>query len=162
MKSRARTPATTAGRQRQDHRDGEMPGIGLAGQRIADENRQLREIDGDDREDRAKLNQNHEGRGLGQAEEMPGQQQMTGRAHRQEFGQAFDDAEDERNKQALFVHCRAVPCGKPSLAPLAVFANGVKFGEQARRDATVRSPSHLCGGLLRFGNWTSTRGTADD
>ncbi len=56
------------------------------------------EIDRQDGEDGAELDQHHEGLAEGvvvEAEEALDQQQMPGRGNRQEFGQALDDAEDE-------------------------------------------------------------------
>ena len=85
----------------QDHRKGELPGIGLAGQRIADQQAQLGEIDGDDGQDRPELDQHDEGRRLGQAEEMAGQQQVAGGADRQEFGKAFENSQHQRHKKTL-------------------------------------------------------------
>ena len=57
------------------------------------------EIDRQQRQDRAELDQHREGLAevvVVEAEEVLHQQQMAGRGHRQEFGQALDDAEDER------------------------------------------------------------------
>ena len=56
------------------------------------------EIDRQDCQDGAELNQNHEGlaeRLVIESEEALDQQQMPGRGHRQEFRQALDDAENE-------------------------------------------------------------------
>ena len=57
------------------------------------------EIDRQQRQDGAELDQHREGLAEGvvaPAEEVLHQQQMAGRGHRQEFGQALDDAEDGR------------------------------------------------------------------
>ncbi len=88
----------------EDHRHGEMPGIGLARQRIADQHRQLGEIDGYDSKNSAELDQDDEAGRLRQPEEMPGQQQVAGRTYRQELGEPLDDPENERNEKALLVH----------------------------------------------------------
>ena len=56
------------------------------------------EIDGQDRQNGAELDQHHEGLAesvVVEAEETLDQQQMPGRGHRQELGQTLDDAEDE-------------------------------------------------------------------
>ena len=55
------------------------------------------EIDRQQRQDGAELDQHVERlaeRLIVEAEKMPDQQQMPGRGHRDEFGQALDDAEE--------------------------------------------------------------------
>ena len=55
-----------------------------------------------DQRGRAELNEDRERlseRVVTPAEEILHQQQMSGRRHRQEFGEAFDDAEDRRLEQ---------------------------------------------------------------
>ena len=59
----------------------------------------LREIDRDDGEDRAELDQDREALPeivVAEIEEAFRQQQMAGRGHRQEFGHALDNAENHR------------------------------------------------------------------
>ena len=56
------------------------------------------EVDRQQRQDRAELDQDREGLAevvVAEAEEMLDQQQMPGRRDREEFGEALDDAEHE-------------------------------------------------------------------
>ena len=58
-------------------------------------------VEDDDREDRAQLDDDVERRPLlrVEAEQLGGEDQVAGRGDRQEFGDALDDAEDDRDQQ---------------------------------------------------------------
>ncbi len=63
------------------------------------------EIDGEDGEDRAELDQDLEGlAGRLEAEEMTGEQYVPGRGNRDEFGQALQQAEHEGVDERLIFH----------------------------------------------------------
>ena len=63
------------------------------------------EIDGEDRQDRAELDQHLEGlAGRFEAEEMAGQQDMAGRRDRDELGQPLEQAEQQGFDDRLIFH----------------------------------------------------------
>src|SRR5262249_22115964 len=74
------------------------------------------EIDRQQRQDRAELDQDREGVAeilVAEAEEMLHQQQMSGRRHRQILGQSLDEAEDDRldDVQHGGIRLREAPAG---------------------------------------------------
>jgi len=72
-----------------------------SGQGLAD----LGGIDPDDRQDRAKLNHHLEGlAGTLETQKMPRQQDMPGRGHRNELGQPFEKAKQQRRKRGVGHH----------------------------------------------------------
>ena len=86
------------GQERHQHADDEAPVVGI-GEHAERDPPQLGEIDHDDRENRAELNQHDETvpeSALAEIEEALRQQQMAGRGNRQEFRDALDDAENHR------------------------------------------------------------------
>ena len=86
------------GQERHQHADDESPVLGI-GEHAERDPPQFDEIDGDNRQDRAELNQHREAvpeTALAEIEESFRQQQMAGRGHRQEFRDALDDAENHR------------------------------------------------------------------
>ena len=95
-------PASSAdhgrGQERHQHADDEAPVVGI-GEHAERDPPQFGEIDHDNRENRAELNQHGEALpeiALAEIEEAFRQQQMAGRGHRQEFRDALDDAENHR------------------------------------------------------------------
>src|SRR5262249_4393173 len=84
--------------------DDESPGSRVARQLLGDPEQTPR-IDGDDGEDGAELNQHLEGLAGGfEAEEVPGEQDVTGRADRNEFRQALERAEQQRVQNPFELH----------------------------------------------------------
>src|SRR5690606_9085365 len=66
---------------------------------------QTAEIDRQDRQDRAELDQDLEGlAGRLEAEEMAGEQYMAGRGNRNELRQPFEQAEHQRVDERLIFH----------------------------------------------------------
>ena len=84
--------------EREQHADDEAPRRRI-GEKADRQLPQPHEIDRQQRQDRAELDQHREGLAeilVGEAEEVLDQQQVAGRRDRQELGQALDDAEDDR------------------------------------------------------------------
>ena len=97
MKSCASVADDRGGQERDQHAEDEAARSGIARQRHRDRH-SLREIDRQDGQDRAELDQHHEGLAEGvvvEAEEVLEQQQMAGRRDRQELGQPLDHAEND-------------------------------------------------------------------
>ena len=84
--------------ERHQHADDEAPVVGI-GEHAERDPPQFGEIEHDDRENRAELNQHDETlpeSALAETEEALRQQQMARRGNRQEFRDALDDAENHR------------------------------------------------------------------
>ncbi|MNL37286.1 hypothetical protein D3C87_1594240 [compost metagenome] len=97
--------ADDGGRQEgEQHRDDEAAGLDARRQRQRDRQKPL-EIDEQDRQDGAELNEN--GKGVArrpEAEEVPGEEHMRRRRHRNELREPLDEAEDERADDRLIRH----------------------------------------------------------
>ncbi len=93
----ARDQTDDNGGQKSDqHADDEAAVVGI-GEHPQRNVPQFGKVDHDDRQNRAELNQDDEAvpeSSLAETEEFLGEQHMTGRGHRQEFGDALDNAED--------------------------------------------------------------------
>ena len=88
--------------EREQHADDEARAPPRSVNMLRRERPEPAEIDRQQRQDGAELDQHREGLAEGvvaEAEEVLHQQQMAGRGHRQEFGQALDDAEHDRLDQ---------------------------------------------------------------
>src|ERR1700684_3009484 len=86
------------GQERHQHADDEAPVVGI-GKHPKRDPPQFGEIDGENRKNRAELNQHGETLpepAFAEIEKSLRQQQMTGGGHREEFRDALDDAEDHR------------------------------------------------------------------
>src|SRR5205823_6096291 len=95
---------------------------------------QPREIDRQQRQDGAELDQHIEAfaeRFVVETEKMADQQKMTGRRYRNEFGQAFDDAEEDRLDQ---IQCH-VGSAMERLGGIA--ASAVRLRGTARKAVTI-------------------------
>jgi hypothetical protein len=98
----------------------EPPRLALAADRVHRNGQQPAEIDHRDRKDGAQLDQHLEGApGTVELEEMPDQKEVGGRRNRNEFGEAFDDAENQRHKKTL-IHVHSIPYfgGRAVLRPI--------------------------------------------
>ena len=99
-----------AGKKRDQHADDEAPVLVVL-EHAEKQLPQPREIDRQQRQDRAELDQHREGLAeilVVEAEEMLDQKQMPGRGHRNELGQAFDDAEEDRLDRVQCVTCKVI------------------------------------------------------
>ncbi len=119
-------------RQRADDRGGqegdqdaedEAAGAGVAWE-IGEQLPQPAEIDAEDRQDRAELDQHLEGlAGRFEAEEMAGEQDVAGRRDRDELGQPLEQPEQQRRDDGLVLHGRS-DCGLLVIVVICPYRSG--------------------------------------
>lgn len=96
--------------------------------------RNLRGIDTEDRQNRAKLDRHLEGLARArEPEEMPRKQEMSGGRDRNELRQPLEQSQDESGQRV--VHCAALPIHVPACRALCAWRERRKPGRAQRAEA---------------------------